>query len=147
MLKERRNSPRKQHGDFFDSVIEELNKEKSLITEPIALDLMFVLLFATFETTSQALTLAIKFLTDHPNEEHDTIIKNRENPVTGVTWMEDRSMAFTFQVITETARLANIVPGIFRKALKDIQINGLSISTDTQFLQDGESWCVLQQCI
>lgn len=67
MLKERRNSPRKQHGDFFDSLIEELNKERSLITETIALDLMFVLLFASFETTSLALTLAIKFLTDHPN--------------------------------------------------------------------------------
>ncbi|URE06985.1 Cytochrome P450 [Musa troglodytarum] len=133
MLKERRNSPRKQHGDFFDYLIEELNKERSLITETIALDLMFVLLFASFETTSLVLTLAIKFLTDHPNvlekltEEHDTIIKNREDPMTGVTWMEYRSMAFTFQVITETARLANIVPGIFRKALKDIQINGYTI--------------------
>ncbi|RWW33383.1 hypothetical protein GW17_00001917 [Ensete ventricosum] len=67
MLLERRNSPRKQHGDFFDYVIEELNKERSLVTETIALDLMFVLLFASFETTSLALTLAIKFLTDHPN--------------------------------------------------------------------------------
>ncbi|CAL9159629.1 unnamed protein product [Musa hybrid cultivar] len=132
-LKERRNSPRKQHGDFFDRVIEELNKERSLITETIALDLMFALLFASFETTSLALTLAIKFLTDHPNvlekltEEHDTILKNREDPMTGVTWMEYRSMTFTFQVITETARLANIVPGIFRKALKDIQFNGYTI--------------------
>lgn len=66
MLKERQNSPRTQCVDFFDSVIEELKKERSVITETIALDLMFVLLFASFETTSLALTAAMKLLTDHP---------------------------------------------------------------------------------
>lgn len=32
--------------------------------------------------------------------------------------------AIKYQVINETVRLANIVPGIFRKALQDVQING-----------------------
>lgn len=32
---------------------------------------------------------------------------------------------FKFQFINETVRLANIVPGIFRKALKDIQFKGM----------------------
>jgi len=58
--------PRKQQKDFFDYVIEELRKEGTLLTEAIALDLMFVLLFASFETTSQALTYAIKLLSDNP---------------------------------------------------------------------------------
>lgn len=64
MLDERRTSPGKHNGDFFDYVLEELKKERTILTEEIALDLMFVLLFASFETTSLALTLAIKFLTD-----------------------------------------------------------------------------------
>ncbi|PNX92620.1 cytochrome p450 87a3-like protein [Trifolium pratense] len=133
MLQERREMPRKQQTDFFDYVIEELRKEGTMLTEAIALDLMFVLLFASFETTSLALTYAIKALSDNPlvfkqlQEEHEAIIKRRENPNSGVTWEEYKSMKFTFQLITETARLANIVPGIFRKALREINFKGHTI--------------------
>ncbi|AES94098.1 putative cytochrome P450 [Medicago truncatula] len=133
MLQERREMPRKQQMDFFDYVIEELRKEGTLLTEAIALDLMFVLLFASFETTSQALTYAIKLLSDNPlvfkqlQEEHEAILERRENPNSGVTWQEYKSMTFTFQLITETARLANIVPGIFRKALREINFKGYTI--------------------
>lgn len=67
MLQERREKPRENPNDFFDYVIEELKKEGTILTEAIALDLMFALLFASFETTSLSLTLAIKFLSDHPS--------------------------------------------------------------------------------
>lgn len=66
MLQERRENPRKEQSDFFDYVVEELKKEGTILTEAIALDLMFVLLFASFETTSLAITYAIKSLTDNP---------------------------------------------------------------------------------
>ena len=65
-LQERRANPRKNRGDFFDYVLEELQEDRAILTEAIALDLMFVLLFASFETTSVALTLAVKFLSDNP---------------------------------------------------------------------------------
>lgn len=67
LLRERRENPRKQQIDFFDYVLEELKKEGTILTEAIALDLMFVLLFASFETTSLAITLAVKLLSDHPS--------------------------------------------------------------------------------
>lgn len=54
------------HGDFLDYVVQEITKEKPVLTEGMALDLMFVLLFASFHTTSLAITLAVKLLTDHP---------------------------------------------------------------------------------
>ncbi|KAL5098896.1 hypothetical protein RYX36_003223 [Vicia faba] len=133
MLQERREMPRKQQKDFFDYVIQELRKEGTVLTEAIALDLMFVLLFASFETTSLALTYAIKLLSDNPlvfkqlQEEHDAILERREDPNSGVTWQEYKSMTFTFQLITETVRLANIVPGIFRKALREINFKGYTI--------------------
>ncbi|KAL5551795.1 hypothetical protein UlMin_001971 [Ulmus minor] len=133
MLQERRAIPNKQQSDFFDFVLVELKKEGTILTEAIALDLMFVLLFASFETTSLALTLAVKFLTDHPlalrelTEEHETILKHRENVDSGLTWKEYKSMKFTFQFINETVRLANIVPGIFRRTLRDIQFKGYTI--------------------
>uniref|UniRef100_A0A0E0DHE0 Cytochrome P450 n=1 Tax=Oryza meridionalis TaxID=40149 RepID=A0A0E0DHE0_9ORYZ len=124
-----------QHGDFLDYVIQEITKEKPVMTEKMALDLMFVLLFASFHTTSLALTLAVKLLADHPlvleelTVEHETIVKDREagSEPDGITWKEYKSMAFTSQVINETVRLANIAPVIFRKALKDIRFNGWGV--------------------
>ncbi|CAK9170469.1 unnamed protein product [Ilex paraguariensis] len=165
MLQERRLKPRKHRSDFFDHVLEELQKEDTILTEAIALDLMFVLLFASFETTSLALTLAIKFLVEHPlvlkelRQEHEAILRRRENLDSGITWKEYKSMTFTIQVfnqchflfykarkdfetnglssstvlkdqlklqfINETVRLANIVPGIFRKTLREIKFKGI----------------------
>ncbi|KDP25498.1 hypothetical protein JCGZ_20654 [Jatropha curcas] len=133
LLHERRAKPRKHQSDFFDFVLEELQKEGSILTEAIALDLMFVLLFASFETTSLAITMVIKFLSDSPlalkqlTEEHEAILRNRENANSSITWKEYKSMTFTFQVINETVRLANIVPVIFRKVLTDIQFKGYAI--------------------
>ncbi|KAF4403914.1 hypothetical protein G4B88_014370 [Cannabis sativa] len=78
----------------------------------------------------------LQLLTDHPlvlkelTEEHERIVRNRENADSGVTWKEYKSMTFTFQVINETVRLANIVPGIFRKTLRDIQFKGYTIPAD-----------------
>ncbi|KAL6979620.1 hypothetical protein U1Q18_021275 [Sarracenia purpurea var. burkii] len=132
MLRERRAKPREKQSDFFDYVLEELGKKDAILTEAITLDLMFVLLFASFETTSLALTMAIKFLSDHPSvlkeltEEHEAILR-REDSNSGLTWRDYKSMAFTFQFINETVRLANIVPAIFRKALKEINFKGYTI--------------------
>ncbi|XVF10665.1 hypothetical protein REPUB_Repub07fG0202000 [Reevesia pubescens] len=133
LLNERMAMPGKHRSDFFDFVLEELKKEGTILTEAIALDLMFVLLFASFETTSLALTLAVKFLSDDPSvlkkltDEHEAILRNRENTDSGLTWKEYKSMTYTFQFINETVRLANIVPGIFRKALREIQFKGYTI--------------------
>ncbi|XP_057477999.1 cytochrome P450 87A3-like [Actinidia eriantha] len=133
LLQERRAKPREQQSDFFDYVLEELGREDTILTEEIALDLMFVLLFASFETTSLALAMATKFLLDYPlvlkelTEEHEAILRRRENPNSGLTWKEYKSMTFTFQFINETVRLANIVPAIFRKALREIKYQGYTI--------------------
>ncbi|VAH35062.1 unnamed protein product [Triticum turgidum subsp. durum] len=60
-------------------------------------------------------------------EEHEAIVRNREDPDAAVTWAEYKSMTFTAQVIMEIVRLANIVPGIFRKALQDVEIKGYTV--------------------
>uniref|UniRef100_M8BUP6 Cytochrome P450 87A3 n=1 Tax=Aegilops tauschii TaxID=37682 RepID=M8BUP6_AEGTA len=142
MMQERMADPERKCEDFFDHVIQELRREKPLLTETIALDLMFVLLFASFETTALALTLGVKLLTENPRvvdalttlterareqEEHEAIVRNREDPDAAITWAEYKSMTFTAQVIMEIVRLANIVPGIFRKALQDVEIKGYTV--------------------
>ncbi|RDX98676.1 Cytochrome P450 87A3, partial [Mucuna pruriens] len=118
MLQERRGMHKKQKTDFFDYVVEELKKEGTILTEAIALDLMFVLLFASFETTSLALTYAIKLLSEHPlvlkqlQEEHEAILKRREDPNSGVTWKEYKSMTFTFQ---KSARYLTTLPHLVKQ--------------------------------
>ncbi|KAH7862599.1 hypothetical protein Vadar_006985 [Vaccinium darrowii] len=132
-LQERREKPSEQQSDFFDYVLEELERANTILTEEIALDLMFVLLFASFETTSLAITKATKFLLENPlalkelTEEHEEILRRRENSDSGFTWKEYKSMKFTFQLINETVRMANIAPGIFRKTLEDIKFQGYTI--------------------
>lgn len=66
MLQERRATSRKQPIDFFDYVLQELDKEGTVLTEEICFDLMFLLLYTSFETTSTAMTLLLKFVSEHP---------------------------------------------------------------------------------
>ncbi|KAG2653010.1 cytochrome P450 87A3-like [Panicum virgatum] len=133
MMRKRMADAGRQREDFFDVLIEELRREKPVMTEAIALDLMFVLLFASFETTALALTLGVKLLAENPRvlralaEEHEAIVRSRKDSDAGLTWAEYKSMTFTSQVILEIVRLANIVPGIFRKALQDIEFKGYTI--------------------
>ncbi|XP_062078784.1 cytochrome P450 87A3-like [Humulus lupulus] len=128
-----RKASNKKYGDYLDHLLEEVSKKNTLLTENMAVNVVFLLLFAAYETTSVAITLAVKFISDHPKvqaeleKEHTSIIKNRENKDSGITWQEYKSMTFTHMVINETMRLANIVPGIFRKVVHDVEINGYTI--------------------
>ncbi|PON57996.1 Cytochrome P [Parasponia andersonii] len=47
------------HGDFLDHLLDEIKKEETFLNEEIAIDMVFLLLFASYETTSSAITLAI----------------------------------------------------------------------------------------
>lgn len=66
IAEERHSTPETREGDLFNRVIAELQKYRIMLTEEIALNLTFVLLFARFEATFLTLTLAINYLTDHP---------------------------------------------------------------------------------
>ena len=65
-LGERRNAAEREAVDFFDVVIDEMDRPGSEMSESIALDLLFLMLFARHETTSIGLTAILKFLTDSP---------------------------------------------------------------------------------
>ncbi|KAK8714717.1 hypothetical protein V6N13_042066 [Hibiscus sabdariffa] len=103
MLQDRRDqaSPKKGDRDFLDTIVEEMSKPGSILSEQTALDLLFALPFAAFESASSAVVLALKYL--------------RSNPL---------ALA-ELTVINETIRLGNIVPAIFRKVVKDIEIEGM----------------------
>lgn len=67
LVERRRNAAeRETTEDFFDLVIDELNKPDPMMDESTALDLLFTMLFASHETTSMVLTVILKYLTDNP---------------------------------------------------------------------------------
>ncbi|MBA0835377.1 hypothetical protein Goarm_007658, partial [Gossypium armourianum] len=106
-----------------------MNKAGTILSEQTALDLLFALPFAAFESASSAVVLALQYLQSNPlaqvelTQEHETILRERETKDSGITWKEYKSMTFT-QMVNETIRLGNIVPAIFRKVVKDIEIKG-----------------------
>ncbi|RVW32633.1 Cytochrome P450 87A3 [Vitis vinifera] len=102
VINERKSSQKSCH-DFLDFLLEEAKSKDTILNEAIIVDLVFLLLFASYETTSEAITLVMKFLSDHP------------------------SVVVELTVINETLRLGNIVPGIFRGVTKDIEMKGTTI--------------------
>ncbi|XP_037431846.1 cytochrome P450 87A3-like [Triticum dicoccoides] len=133
LLKERLSTPQMRHGDFLDEVVDELRSGTGTMNEKFAVDFVAALLFGTFATISSALAVGMKLLSDHPNvveslkEEHEAILKKREDGRTGITWDEYKSMTFTAQVTNEIVRISNVSPGIFRKALTDVPVKGYTI--------------------
>ncbi|KAJ1426368.1 Cytochrome P450 [Sesbania bispinosa] len=96
-------------------------------------DFMLALLIAGYETTSTIMTLAVKFLTETPlalaqlKEEHDQIRAKKSYSEEPLEWTDYKSMTFTQCVVNETLRVANIIGGIFRRAMTDINIKGYTI--------------------
>ncbi|KAK2650422.1 hypothetical protein Ddye_017911 [Dipteronia dyeriana] len=117
MYQARKASKNRNHGDFVDRLLEEVEKENTIVDESLAINLVFVLLFAAYEAGSQALTLLTKFVFENPNvlqelmKEHDTIVRKRDKELPGgVTLEEYKHMTFTHMVINETCRLRYKIP-------------------------------------
>ncbi|TXG53105.1 hypothetical protein EZV62_022274 [Acer yangbiense] len=105
MIEERQESAgeiRRSSGDLLDDIVEEM-KNNSLFTKDFMSYIMFGILIATFETISTTLTLTMILLTQHP-----LVVQNLE-------------------VINESLRMGNFVPGYLRRAIKDIHVNGYTI--------------------
>ncbi|EXB52093.1 Cytochrome P450 87A3 [Morus notabilis] len=130
---EERKASKMKHGDFLYCLLEEMRKEDNIMSEALARDIIFGILFGTYETSRLAMTMLVKFLSQHPEvvaelkKEHEAIIESRGFEKSEITWDEYKSMTFTHMVINETIRLGNILPGIFRKVVKDVQIKGYTI--------------------
>lgn len=96
-------------------------------------DFLLALLVAGYETTSTIMTLAVKFLTETPlalsqlKEEHDQIRAKKRDSSEALEWSDYKSMPFTQCVVNETLRIANIISGVFRRAMTDINIKGYTI--------------------
>ncbi|KAL6639633.1 hypothetical protein ACP70R_023363 [Stipagrostis hirtigluma subsp. patula] len=133
LLKQRARTPEKKYGDFLDKVVEELHSGRQLMNENFLVDFVAGLIFASIALTPTVVAVGMKLLTDNPNvvealtEEHEKILQKRDDVNSRITWEEYKSMKFTSQVVNEIARLSSHSLGIFRKALKDVEVNGYTI--------------------
>ncbi|EOX90957.1 hypothetical protein QUC31_002879 [Theobroma cacao] len=123
---------------------EEANDKQSLPLDFVSGNIIEMMIPGE-ETVPMAMTLAVKFLSDCPVALHQLMEENMElkkqkmmNSAEDYSWTDYLSLPFTQNVISETLRLANIINGVWRKALKDIDIKGYLIP---------QGWCVLASFI
>lgn len=66
-------------NDFLDRVIEEVEKENAFLDDGVAINMLFLLLFGAFESTSEAITLLTKFISDHPQVLEELTVSRYNN--------------------------------------------------------------------
>ncbi|XP_010514624.1 PREDICTED: cytochrome P450 708A2-like [Camelina sativa] len=126
-------SSRKETGEKHDDIL-------NTIIEDVVLDDKYVI-FQTYaipiaakDTTSVVMSMAVKYITKNPKvllelkREHNAILQNRVDKKSEVSWEEYKNdMTFTNMVINESLRLVNLAPVMFRKTLRDVEIQGYTI--------------------
>ncbi|XP_021285032.1 abscisic acid 8'-hydroxylase 3-like isoform X2 [Herrania umbratica] len=124
--------------DFLESLIMKHSRgtdtgdDENKLTDQQMKDNILTLLVAGHDTTTAALTWLIKFLGENPavleqlRDEHRRIQANRRDG-TDLTWLEVNNMPYTAKVISETLRMATILPWFSRKAAQDFEIDGYNI--------------------
>lgn len=130
IVRERRKES--EGGERKNDMLAALLSGDNCFSDEEIVDFLLALLVAGYETTSTIMTLAIKFLTETPlalaqlKQEHDEIRANKDDSET-LGWNDYKSMPFTQCVVNETLRVANIISGIFRRAMTDVHIKGYTI--------------------
>lgn len=109
------------------------------LTDELISDNMIDLMIPAEDSVPVLITLAVKFLSECPLalqqlEEENMQLKMRKAGL-GETlqWTDYMSLSFTQHVITETLRMGNIISGIMRKAVRDVEVKGHLIP---------KGWCV-----
>ncbi|KAK4722181.1 hypothetical protein R3W88_012414 [Solanum pinnatisectum] len=124
--------------DFLQSLVKKHGKDApegdddDKLTDKQLKDNILTLLVAGHDTTTAALTWLLKFLQENPavlerlREEHREI-QARKQDTLDLTWSEVNNMPYTAKVISETLRMATILPWFSRKAAQDFEIEGCKI--------------------
>lgn len=117
--------------DVLDLLLQQTNDTaEKFFTIDIICDNMINLMIPGEDSVPMLMSLAVKFLTDCPlalqqlREENMELKKSKEQKKEPLTWSDYTSLPFTQNVITETLRLGNIITGVMRKALQDVEIKG-----------------------
>ncbi|XP_059642547.1 3-epi-6-deoxocathasterone 23-monooxygenase CYP90D1 [Cornus florida] len=116
-----------------------LNNASEELTDDLISDNMIDLMIPGEDSVPVLMTLAIKYLSDCPASLQQLVDENmelkrlKEQLGEPLNWRDYLSLPFTQNVITETLRMGNIIVGVMRKAMKDVEIKGYRIP---------KGWCV-----
>uniref|UniRef100_A0A0D9UXX1 Cytochrome P450 90D2 n=1 Tax=Leersia perrieri TaxID=77586 RepID=A0A0D9UXX1_9ORYZ len=109
------------------------------LTDELISDNMIDLMIPAEDSVPVLITLAVKFLSECPlalhqlEEENMQLKRQKTDKGETLQWTDYMSLSFTQHVITETLRLGNIIGGIMRKAVRDVELKGHLIP---------KGWCV-----
>ncbi|KAJ3692477.1 hypothetical protein LUZ60_012827 [Juncus effusus] len=121
-------------NDILETLLtsEDCNNNMIKLSDEQIIDLIINFFFSGYETVTSIMMLAVKYLHDHPNAQHELrkenleIRKGKLDDYT-VSWNDYKSMIFTRAVVLETLRMSSIVGGIIRKTTVDTRIKGYVI--------------------
>ncbi|XP_043703465.1 3-epi-6-deoxocathasterone 23-monooxygenase CYP90D1-like [Telopea speciosissima] len=122
--------------DVIDVLLSDPSEQ---LTDELISDNMIDLMIPGEDSVPLLMTLAIKYLSDSPIALHQLMEENmklkRLKAKLGepLCWNDYMTLPFTQNVITETLRMGNIIIGVMRKAMKDVEIKGYLIP---------KGWCV-----
>ncbi|CAN6707312.1 unnamed protein product [Malus baccata var. baccata] len=118
---DKRRHAKKKMVKLVQKIIQARKKKSDIIFNKVPKDVVDVLLSDTSEQ-----------LTDNLIE--NTKLKTQKDELgEPLCWSDYLSLPFTQNVITETLRMGNIITGVMRKAMKDVEIKGYLIP---------KGWCV-----
>ncbi|KAK9228750.1 hypothetical protein WN944_021706 [Citrus x changshan-huyou] len=109
------------------------NASDQPLTDDLIADNMIDMMIPGEDSVPVLMTLAVKYLSDYPaalQQLTDENIKLKELKAQlgePLSWSDYLSLPFTQNVITETLRMGNIIIGVMRKAMRDIEIKGYLI--------------------
>nr|CAD1843127.1 unnamed protein product [Ananas comosus var. bracteatus] len=132
----RRNNNSRAPRDAIDVLI---NDSSNLLTDELISDNMIDLMIPAEDSVPVLVTLAVKYLSECPlalkqlEEENMQLREKKLMKGENLEWTDYMSLSFTQHAITETLRMGNIISGIMRKAVRDVEIKG-------HFIPKG--WCV-----
>ncbi|XP_002527414.2 3-epi-6-deoxocathasterone 23-monooxygenase CYP90D1 isoform X2 [Ricinus communis] len=110
-----------------------LNDANAQLTDDLIADNMIDMMIPGEDSVPVLMTLAVKYLSDCPaalqqlTDENMKLKSLKAQLGEPLTWTDYLSLPFTQRVITETLRMGNIIIGVMRKAMKDIEIKGYLI--------------------
>ncbi|XP_012574053.1 3-epi-6-deoxocathasterone 23-monooxygenase CYP90D1 isoform X1 [Cicer arietinum] len=136
---------RRNKGNFEvpkDVVDVLLTDTSEKLTDDLIADNIIDMMIPGEDSVPVLMTLATKYLSECPvalqqltvrYEENIKLKKLKDQLGETLCWSDYLSLPFTQKVITETLRMGNIINGVMRKALKDVEIKGYFIP---------QGWCV-----
>ncbi|XP_037493237.1 3-epi-6-deoxocathasterone 23-monooxygenase CYP90D1 [Jatropha curcas] len=110
-----------------------LNDSNEQLTDDLIADNMIDMMIPGEDSVPVLMTLAVKYLSDCPaalqqlTDENMKLKSLKAQLGEPLNWTDYLSLPFTQKVITETLRIGNIIIGVMRKAMKDIEIKGYLI--------------------